>query len=695
MNLNRLMKMTCVLGLALTATATARAQTSYPFLFSLYPCGLKQGTSADISLSGLHNYHGAYKVLIQGQSVTGEVVVPKDGWPKANDKGVIPTLNNITIKVTAAPDAALGIREVRVATPRGVSSVGLIVIGDEKEAIEAEPNNSLDKAQAIEVGSTINGRIQDGEDVDTFKFKAEAGQEITFSVLCARLQDKIHDLQTHADPILTLRDMTGRELAATDDYYRADPLLSHKFKEAGEYVIQVRDVGYQGNPYWVYRLNVTRRPFVTALMPSGMKPGAASKVQAVGFNLGGDTAELAAPASLPMGDQCLQVKTAAGLSNPVPVLITDLPVRTRTAGIAEGQPDALVVSEAVSGRLAEKAKGHRYKITLKKGQTIAIQVDARRLDSQLDSYLSIQNAAGNILAENDDATGPDSHLDFAPSEAGDYFVEVRDLHDRAGPNFVYLLSVKPALPEFTIRCDDDKMKLCPGGGGAWYILVERKFGFNAPITVVAKGLPEGVTAAPLVIPPNVNHGCLILSCAPSAKVDCNFVEITGTATFNGADGKPVTLTQRATPMEEIYLPGGGRAPYPVGTHCVAVTEPSDILVELSTTKVELAPGGTAKIDVTIKRQNGFTKGLTLDVILRHLGSIYGNPLPPGITMDEGASKTLLGENETKGSIVFKAAADAQPVTDLPIAVLGQVSINFVVKVSYAGPPLLLTVTPKK
>ena len=65
--------------------------------------------------------------------------------------------------------------------------------------------------------------------------------------------------------------------------------------------------------------------------------------------------------------------------------------------------------------------------------------------------------------------------------------------------------------------------------------------------------------------------------------------------------------------------------------------------------------------------------------------------PTGLTLS--ASKTLLGEKETKGVIVLRAAADAAPVKELPIAVLGQVSINFVVKVSYAV-PFKLTVTPK-
>ncbi len=682
--------------LLLAFTRAAGAQTSYPFLYSLYPCGLQHGTTAEITLSGLHNYHSAYRVLIEGKGVTGEVVVPEKGWPKADEKTkVVPVVNEIKLKIIAAPDAALGVREVRVATPRGVSSVGQLVIGDAPELMEKEPNNTPEQAQEITSECTVNGRIQQGEDIDTFKLKAQAGEEVTFVVECARLEDKIHDLQEHADPMLTLRDATGRELAANDDYYRADPLLHYRFERAGDYFIQIRDVSYKGNPYWTYRLVITKKPYITAMLPMGAKPGTAVDVTPVGYGFEGKTCRLEIPMGAPMGEQYVQLKTPMGLSNPLPVLVTDLPATTLSSTPADGTPMPLTVPAAINARLAKAGEGHRFKFHAKAGQMFRFEVNARRYDSRIDSVLTLMNDKGQEITSNDDAHGPDSQIDWQAGAEGDYLLGVRDLHGRGGDSYVYLLTAKQMGADFTLRCDDDKMKLGPGNSGAWYILVDRKFGFNSPISVDVKGLPPGVTAAPLTIPPNVSQGCVVLTCAPDAKVNVGEVEVIGTATAKGPDGKPATLTRCASPMSEIYLPGGGRHMYPVDTQVVAVTETTDVLLELGTTSVSLAPGGTAKIEVTVKRGPGYTKAVTLDVYLRHLGQIFGNPLPPGITLDEGASKTLIGENETKGHIVLKAAPDAPPVTSLPIAVLGQVSINFVVKVSYAGPPVLLTVTPKK
>jgi len=672
------------------------AQTSYPFLYSLYPCGLQRGQTAEITLAGAHNYHQAYQVLIEGEGVRGEVVPPAGGWPGPDEKTkAIPQINEIKLKVTAAPDAPLGIRELRVVTPRGVSSVGLIAIGNEPECLEKEPNNTLEQAEEVTFPITVNGRIQQGEDIDTFKFKAKAGDAITFSVLCARLEDKIHDLQTHADPLLTLRDSTGRELASNDDYFRADPLLHYRFEKEGEYFLQIRDVNYAGDPRWTYRLTMTRGPFVTAFLPLAANPGTSLDVTPVGFNLpAGQSARLEVPANAPPGEFTVPLNTPNGLTNPVSVLVTHLPVQNLHDSPSVNAPYTLKLPIAVSARLHAPGERHRYRFHAAKGQFFTFEVNARRLGSPVDSVLTLLGPQGNEITGNDDAGSPDSRIDWTAPADGEYMLDVRDLHGHGGDNFVYLLIAQIAHPDFSLRCDDDKMKLGPGNSGAWYILVDRKFGFDREIHVDVKGLPPGVTAHPLTIPPNVPQGCLILSCAPDAKMGVGSVEVIGTANIPGPDGKTVTLTRRAIPLSEIYIPGGGRGMYPVNTQAVAVTEGNDIQIELSTARVKLEPGGSARIDVTIRRAPGYTKPVTLDVYLRHLGSIYGNPLPPGVSLDEGASKTLLGPEETQGHIVLRAAPNATPVTDLPIAILGAVSINFVVKVSYAGAPVLLTVTPK-
>src|SRR5207237_9321937 len=108
-------------------------------------------------------------------------------------------------------------------------------------AREAPNKDTRQTAQSTPLPAAVCGAIEKREDVDYYKFKVAAGTALTFHVRCQRLQNRIHDLQEHADPILTLRNATGTVLAANDYYFAGDPLLHYRFPTAGEYYLEIRD----------------------------------------------------------------------------------------------------------------------------------------------------------------------------------------------------------------------------------------------------------------------------------------------------------------------------------------------------------------------------------------------------------------------------------------------------------------------
>src|SRR5262249_48920040 len=221
-------------------------------------------------------------------------------------------------KLTVAADSPLGVRDFRLASTLGVSSIGQLVVVDDPVVPEKGVNNTIDKANPVPVPCVVAGRIEVAEDGDYFKFHAAAVQTLAFEVWCARLQDKIHDLQKHADPILTLYDVEGRELAANDDFYFADPLLSYRFAKAGDYFIQVRDSTYAGDPRWVYALLATNRPYVAHTFPIAGNPGQVLEVEPVG-SAKGVKARVAVQLPAEPGIHELRLHPAGGQDKPRPV----------------------------------------------------------------------------------------------------------------------------------------------------------------------------------------------------------------------------------------------------------------------------------------------------------------------------------------------------------------------------------------
>ncbi len=204
--------------------------------------------------------------------------------------------------------------------------------------------------------------------MDWYSVTVKAGQRLTFSVWANRLENKIHDLQLHFDPILLLCDAQRRELAADDNHQLADPLLSYEFTQDGTYYLQVRDTTYGGNANWTYVLQATAGPVASSVFPLAVNPGALAEVHAKGPNIDpSETIALDVPADLKPGPHLVALATSKGPTLAVPIVVTPLPIATET-------DDAPAIAETVRAMLA-LASGRR----LAGGpQFVANDVDAYR-----------------------------------------------------------------------------------------------------------------------------------------------------------------------------------------------------------------------------------------------------------------------------------------------------------------------------
>lgn len=691
-------KLFTVVCLVLMSIDSVNAQTAYPMLMSLKPTAAQVGQTSEHTVNSRYDMFGAYKIVVSGTGVTGEVLLPE---VKKGAKP--PTLTKLKVKFTVTQDALPGVREFRIATPRGASTIGQLAIVRDAVVVESGKNNTAETANEIAVPSTVCGTVESNEDVDYFKFKVDAGKTLSFHMRSMRLQDKIHDLQRHSDPMITLRNSTGSTIAANDNYFYGDPFISHTFKDAGEYFLEVRDVRYHGNTYWEYSVEVSDQPFVTNVFPMAVNRGTPAKLQLVS-NQPETTTSVTVPMETQLGATPMQLPLGDTVTNPVPVVVSDLRNVIESDTDNNAPENAQAIGElpaGINGRIESPADLDYFAFDAKKGEKYSFEVMARRWQSGLDSNLRILSADAKRLTENDDLklykhSFADSWIEnWSVPADGKYLIEIRDLHLGGGKDFVYFIKATKTEPYFELYIDTDKTQLYPGTSGVIFANVVRKNGFEGEVQLHVEDLPAGVTATcGRVLSGKARDGCIVLQADAGAKIDMTNIRVWGSATHPMGDGMdPMPLEATAVAYQETYQPGGGRGHWPVSSHAVCITEPCDIRsLKLSTNEITLKKGESAKVEITIERAKGFAKNVQLDALYRHLSSTYANTLPAGVTIDSKKSKTLLTGKLVKGHIVFTASDKVEPVEKQQVSIMANISLNFVMKSTYCSQPLFVTIS---
>ena len=178
----------------------------------------------------------------------------------------------LTAELTIAPDASIGLREVRIVGKHGTSTAWPFEVTQIPDVLETESNNTPEAATTIELPSLINGVINPGGDEDYYVFEGTQGQRCIFSVKAYRLNNIS---QQFFNPTIAIFDAKGVEIVRSNGFYSLDPLLDVTLPADGPYLLRIRDLLYRGNPDSVYRLTGGVLPYNTYLFPAGgTVPGA-------------------------------------------------------------------------------------------------------------------------------------------------------------------------------------------------------------------------------------------------------------------------------------------------------------------------------------------------------------------------------------------------------------------------------------
>jgi len=682
----------------LLPSASAEGKVGFRQLSIMSPVAVQRGTKVEVNLYSNFTLDSTHSVFFDKPGIQ---MTFKETKPIASPRAGRGRLGKpFRFDVEVPKDQPTGIYECRVATNTAVSSVTHLMVTDYPVVSEEKKENgTLATAQAVNVPSAVVGYCDRLEDVDCFKIKGTKGQTLTFEVYAQRVTEAIHSMQASnsvylMDAILTLYSPTGQVIAQNDNFNRGDSFIAFDVPEDGEYVIELRDARYIGNVKYIYCLEIADRPYAHAVFPMAVEQGKPREVEIVGHNLGQTTKvtfDAATTASLGWSKQSL--KTSTGTTNPVSVFVSPNPQFTLTAkNNSQATAIAVPIPAGINGRFSEPQQSHYFSIVGVKDQYYKFEVESHRKGLSLDSVIEVYNDQGKKLSEADDIRfSKDARLYFKAPADGNYFVSIRDLHDRGGERFLYHLSAELAGPDFELSGEYYYSQIAPSTNMIWFAKLARLNGFDGPVEIIVENLPPGVTAEPVTMPKGMTQCGIILKAAPDAKIGASLVQVKGRAIIADSDGKERELIRTGAITCELQTQGGGQARWPINTQIVGVTAPLDLLkVTATPTELTLKPGDKAEFKVKIERNSGYADPVTLEMSFTYFKNVMGAQLPPGVSVSKASTGRLSGK-VLEGTIILEATAKAIPVTRLPIAAIARVGITFSITTNYASNPVYLTI----
>ncbi len=232
------------------------------------------------------------------------------------------------------------------------------------------------------------------------------------------------------------------------------------------------------------------------------------RIKATGWNL--DSAEMHAPGpDAGPGTHWLGAHDKELVSNRVPFALDTLPeCQEKEPNNNLKQAQQVTLPIIVNGRMDRPNDWDVFQFTGHAGETVVVEVYARRLDSPLDSVVKLTDAAGKLLAWNDDhedlGSGvnthhADSYLVANLPADGAYYVHLGDTAHNGGEEYAYRLRISDAQPDFALRVVPSSISLRSKSTAQVSVYGIRQDNFNGPIKLTLRNPPPGFSADPVSI----------------------------------------------------------------------------------------------------------------------------------------------------------------------------------------------------
>lgn len=614
MTINRALLRTLCTILTLSLAEVAVAQKA-PEVGYVYPGGGRAGQTVTVQL-GLYDGTDDLEAFSLNAPVSltltgpgSRMLVPKPPYwfgPKANNITAFKIPREFPATITIPAEMPAGPVFWQLANANGVTKTGLFIVGDGPEIVENQHRLQPQKLDALPV--VINGRVMGIEEVDRYRFSLPQTSLVTCDLFTRRLNTPMHG-------VLKVHDDAGNLVADAVDTEGVDTNVSFVAEAGREYQISVHDLDFRGNRAYVYRLALTTGPRVLATLPAVGCRGTKADVRFLGVGLKSGTAavesitrtvEFLADTEADSFDVKLPV--FGGKTASVKILLSNHQEKMAMFDTEGFCPISAPVG--VTASFEDNRDVHRFRCRGKSRQHWRIAAEAWRFGSSLDLSLSILDANGKELANNDDLPGTtDAGLDFDVPADGDYVfvVENGSLNTDQSMNH-YRLSVKELEPDYQLTIPQHAT-ITSGGKFELTVALKRLGGFAGPVKLMLSGLPEGVTGpSEIEIPSDKNESKIPLESDEQAAVHASLVTVQGEAMIGGRAVRrnaTATATGEPTPRDpEINR---------VSAMLLAVTMKPRAKVAPVVDGVARAAsrGTTFPAEVKVERLEGFTGPVTV------------------------------------------------------------------------------------
>jgi hypothetical protein len=632
------------LALLVPATLVVGAE---PQLSELVPQGAQRGTEVVVSLRGPRLGNNPLEILWHEPGIEVRKLERVD--------------DNQTSATLFVPEATMpGRYPMRLRTGSGISNVMTFHVGALPEINETEPNSDFAAPQVIPLGTVVNGVVQN-EDVDLFQFEAKAGEPISVEVDGLRLG------RTFFDPVITLYDAAGEELAKCDDWalVQQDACFSIVAPADGKYLLELRESAYRGSDQATYRLHVGKFPRPLAVYPPGGRAGETIKIEWRGDAGGAATEEVKLP-DTPTDSFAYVPSSDRGLApSPHYLRVVNMPVtgevepnnnaKEATSGAAPG---------AFYGVIGDEGDLDCFRVAAKQGQVFHLRLHARVYGSPVDAVLRVLDANGKTLTSNDDDRGfVDSYIRFQAPADGDFVFRVEDRLNRSGDTYTYWLEALPPDPLVNMELEEQeryvaKLLDVPQGNRNGAMIRAARQDTGGPLTIDWTNLPPGVSVEIPPVPGNYDRTPVILSAAADAPLGQSLATMTSRRTEDNT-AVAAKFTQR-----NWFVRGRNNVDvwgYSDSRPVVAVTEKAPYTIRIEQPAAPLVQRGDKGVKVVAERAEGFTGAILVRMLYD----------PPGVSSN---ASLRIPENENEVLIPVTANEGAQ-VGEWPIAMRGEADVR--------------------